>query len=702
MIYNSRRQDEIQQLMNDGSLDELTSIFDFLDENRERLYMVVFSTEKRNATLFGTTIRFRRSEWDGTDGFSLERSTWSWRSLSLVQAWLSECTSLHEACAPLSAAGRLPLRLLDIDPENQIPQLLSKLDKSHDIDVLSLKHMPKVKLCPTASLASKTQYVTLSHCWGRSPVAKLTNHNLQEYCQLIPPDVLKLPTAATFREAIHVARCLGFRYLWIDALCINQEDDDEKQVEITYMDRIYAQAIMNLSATAAADGSGGLFFERDPESVGVFRSQRYPGVVAFSEPSSSLVSEVLSGPINKRAWVYQERMLATRVLHFCRSRLFWECCTLSKAEPLSVDIPVSMEVPLRQSKRLVPPRPRGQLSAETARIRWADVLETYSPASLSFRGDTLLALSAIVTRLCEQRDLEPRDYAAGLWVPDLPQALRWRVSHRPERVAVEYVAPSWSWAALFCIIDVQRDVYVRAFADHFVPSIQLKTETAPFGSVTGGSLRLRGTLRSLCYLEAEDCFRMGRSDSPAPTVVSSGFPGTVRDGLPDKVFKWSKQGQNSRFVQTSSRSHQPPLDESDVLTCEWDYGIPCHPQTRRPIRFPLPDGSFLEVEDGHFFLLPLGQRRKDLEDNEVEDEEESEADDRDGSFDRIEGLILHRSRAKGEYVRMGLFYYTLQLGVEQDEEVLGHVFGRDECLQVDSYLQKDGDGGQAFYTIQIV
>ncbi|EQB47240.1 hypothetical protein CGLO_13638 [Colletotrichum gloeosporioides Cg-14] len=269
---------------------------------------------------------------------------------------------------------------------------------------------------------------------------------------------------------------------------------------------------MNLSATAAPDGSGGLFFERNPETVDVFHSQQYRAMVAFSEPSHSLVREVLGGPINKGAWVFQERMLATRVLHFCRSRLFWECCTLQKAEPLSVEIPVPMEIPPEQTKQLVLPRPRGQLSPDTARMRWAGVLETYSRTSLSFRADTVLALSAIATRLCEQRDFELRDYAAGLWVPDL---------------------------------------------------------------------------------------------------------------------------------------------------------------------------------------------KKDSEDYE-EGVEESEADNRDGSFDRIEGLILHRSSAKGEYARLGLFYYTLQTGAEQDEEVLGHVFGKDECLDVNSYLQKDGDGEHAFYTIKIV
>lgn len=561
--------------------------------------------------------------------------------------------------------------------------------------------MPQVKLISTqkARLALNTQYLTLSHCWGRSPVAKLSNQNLKQYHQCIPRHILEPPTAATFRHAIYVAYCLGFRYLWIDALCINQEDGEEKEYEISYMNEIYAYATLNLSATAAHDGSDGLFFERDPREVDAIR---HLGLVAFLPPSHPFVDEVLWSPINKRAWVFQERMLATRVLHFCHTRLFWECCALQEAEPLSDASPRSMVVPSRQTKQLVLPHERqGLLVSEKARLRWAAIVESYSKTSLTFPGDTLLALSAIATTLSEQRGLDPPDYAAGLWVPDLPLALRWRVSHRPDRVPVEYVAPSWSWAALFCTVDIERDVYVRVFADEFAPSISLKTASAPFGSVKSAVLRLRGMLRSLRYLESEDCFQIGRSDRQAATVISSGFPGTIRDGLPDKVYKWSKHGHRSTFVQQSTQSHQPPLDESDVFICEWDHGIPGHDQTPRSIRFALHSGSFLEVQDGSFYLLPLGQRRRFSKEDE-EAEEENEADDRDGPFDRIEGLILHRSSAKGEYVRVGIFYYTLGDSARDQEKVLNSIFGEDECLGDDSYLRRDDHNDEVTYTIQII
>lgn len=637
-------------------------------------------------------------------------TTWSRRSIKLVQSWLSTCQSEHRACSSPSLAHRLPLRFLDVDPDNKMAELLSRLDESGNIDLLSFQQMPRVKVCSTACLdLSNTQYLTLSHCWGQSPVAKLSYQNLTQYYQNIPPQVLEPPTAATFRQAILAARCLGFRYLWIDALCINQDDDGEKEEEIAHMSNIYAHATLNLSATSAQDGSGGLFFERDPRIVGACRSEQCPGVVAFAPPEQSFVDEVLRGPTSKRGWVFQERMLATRVLHFCRSRLFWECCALHEAEPVSSGVPAALVAAPSQTRQLVLPRyERGGLVAEKARLRWANIVNIYSRTLLSYHKDTLLALSAIATTHCEQRGLRPQNYAAGLWVLDLPLALRWRVSCRPNRVLDEYVAPSWSWAALFCDVDVQRDAYVREFVDGFDASTTLNAANAPFGRVTGGTLRLRGILRSLRYLESEDCFRMGRSDTQPPTVISSGFSGTVNDGLPEKLYKWSKFGERSRFVEESRQRHDPPLGESNVLICEWDHGIPGHDESPQVIRVALSGQGPLQIRDGSFFLLPLGQRKRELEEDDENEEleEENEADDRRGSFDRIEGLILHRSSVKGEYVRVGIFYYTLRdLCCEKpEEEVLASVFGRDESLEVESYLERQtrGKNGHVTYTIQIV
>ncbi|KAF3808731.1 hypothetical protein GCG54_00010920 [Colletotrichum gloeosporioides] len=76
-----------------------------------------------------------------------------------------------------------------------------------------------------------------------------------------------------FKDAIRITRCLGFRYLWPDSICINQDNPVEKALAISRMVRIYQCSQLNLSATS--DSS--LIFQRDPKSVvSILRKKRHP------------------------------------------------------------------------------------------------------------------------------------------------------------------------------------------------------------------------------------------------------------------------------------------------------------------------------------------------------------------------------------------------------------------------------------------
>ena len=57
-------------------------------------------------------------------------------------------------------------------------------------------------------------------------------------------------------------RNLGYRYLWIDSLCIVQDDQEDWDREATLMYNVYTNAECNLAAAASRDSSGGLFFKR--------------------------------------------------------------------------------------------------------------------------------------------------------------------------------------------------------------------------------------------------------------------------------------------------------------------------------------------------------------------------------------------------------------------------------------------------------
>ena len=126
------------------------------------------------------------------------------RSRNYVSEWLRSCTTSHSQCRRTNTAEDdwYPTRPLDISSE----------DHQHNS-----KAPPR--LIETAERMPSGPYVTLSHRWASSGQQVLTTTNNIEAFKV---QVTMLPK--TFRDAITVARRLGIRYLWIDSLCIVQDD----------------------------------------------------------------------------------------------------------------------------------------------------------------------------------------------------------------------------------------------------------------------------------------------------------------------------------------------------------------------------------------------------------------------------------------------------------------------------------------------
>lgn len=105
--------------------------------------------------------------------------------------------------------------------------------------------------------------MTLSYCWGSSVNLRTTKDTLAAHREAIPLDAFP----STLRDAVLATRELGFRYLWIDALCIVQDDADDWEREAAQMKTVYANAVLNMSALASDDTAGGLFRPRDSRLV---------------------------------------------------------------------------------------------------------------------------------------------------------------------------------------------------------------------------------------------------------------------------------------------------------------------------------------------------------------------------------------------------------------------------------------------------
>lgn len=130
----------------------------------------------------------------------------------------------------------------------------------------------------------------------------------------------------TVRDAVTVARRLGFRYLWIDALCIIQDDPQDKTHEISQMANIYNFATVTIAAARASKISDGFLgpWTKSPDGCRVpFQCPHGTlGEVEILAPPPP-TDETLE-PLNQRAWTFQERLLSPRSI-FGQREVMWLC-----------------------------------------------------------------------------------------------------------------------------------------------------------------------------------------------------------------------------------------------------------------------------------------------------------------------------------------------------------------------------------------
>ena len=408
-------------------------------------------------------------------------------------------------------------------------------------NLLSLENHRNVRIVSTCSLPPKTPYLTLSHRWGTPPSILLTEDTSFLLNDDITPHLLSYNEAAAFRHAVHVTRALGFRYIWIDALCITQDDELEKTTEIMHMDEIYFNSMLNISATEGRVRDG-LVFNRKAlctnpcrATVRLSETQEDVQLQAFPERWHLRRSE---GPLNKRGWVFQERLLAPRIVHFTKDQVFWECDSLKASEVLPHGVPDRLPTSFDKSVGI-----RSTSSdIEQVRLRWYELVEEYSQTSLSYREDRLLALSAVAKRFCSTMRLKPPDYLAGMWKDDLPQSMLWFQDPLPGRSGPEPTsterdiknAPSWSWASIMAPLRSVGvfDLLVKSEV-LYVQIVRLSPNF--FGGTDTCRLRIRGPVCKIRRI--------------------------FRDGAP-----WIQFGQYPGFQER----HDLSIEEERAILIHWD------------------------------------------------------------------------------------------------------------------------------------
>jgi hypothetical protein len=281
-------------------------------------------------------------------------------------------------------------------------------------------------------IAHGSSYAALSHCWGSASFLTLCQSNVQQFQSRIPPEAL----SRTIRDAIETARELGFPYIWIDTLCIVQDDASDWTREATSMAAVYGNAGVTIAASGASDGNGGLNLQRLPhQKCRVDLSRGHESQSYVFVPLSFQTSCLSCMPLMKRGWAFQERSLSARTLHFTTTEVFWECNQTSASETFPEGLPAEI-VSVRNFLTKQP----------LTRSSWRQVVKSYSECQLTYAEDKLIAISGVARKIQQQTGDQ---YIAGMWRDGLEAQLGWCTTEpKPRRETTNYIAPSWSWTSL--------------------------------------------------------------------------------------------------------------------------------------------------------------------------------------------------------------------------------------------------------------
>jgi hypothetical protein len=338
-----------------------------------------------------------------------------------------------------------------------------------------------------------------SYCWGYEPDYLLNEQTLDEFMST-GMELDKMPQ--TFKDAVTATRSLGVKYLWIDALCMLQQNAEEFLREAPTMRDVYGNSYLSLAAVSAENYQQGLFCQRTSESASPCTTMVHWGrrpIQCTVTRADFWTGEVLAEPLYSRGWVLQERMLAPRLLHCQRRQLIWQCPSLTACEALPEGLSTVIDDERRDELRWRALFHRGE-RALTGDDRsdlqeiWRQAVTSYTTCNLTKNRDKLMAIAGIAGKM---KDMcltgAPEQYLAGLWGHQFTEQLAWRVTkYRPARDPLSYRAPSWSWASADGIITTPvRIKQHRDYTMQIEPGglhVQLADPNVPTGVVLFASL----------------------------------------------------------------------------------------------------------------------------------------------------------------------------------------------------------------------
>jgi Heterokaryon incompatibility protein (HET) len=420
--------------------------------------------------------------------------------LQLAKKWLDDCRNTHKPCRKWQSTHQrsCPTRLIDISQQD-----------------------PKL-VCPAPG--TTLEFVALSHCWGGGSPLQTFKKNLASHMIAIQSEALP----RTFRDAITITKTLGLNYLWIDSLCIIQDDKLDWEKEASRMALVYENAQFAIAATWGSNGEAGCFHDfipplniqlpahRDPVD-----NTTQPGVQILIRPSKDDKRYLVQAPLNTRGWVLQEMLLSPRTIIFGEDQMHWTCASLLDSED-GLDYDDSM------ATGSSPPYYRSTILSyeldDTDDVdwgirfleSWGSTVSNYSSRQLSYARDKLAALAGVTQAYQRIFGDEP---LAGLWRQSIPRGLLWRPSQAHPCLDTEAIEalniPTWSWLKMKGEVETKLDGSESLLSIH---DSTLTWENLPMtsriveASITGrGKLprvvsieKMSGKERCMCFVKSLD------------------------------------------------------------------------------------------------------------------------------------------------------------------------------------------------------
>ncbi|RYP49459.1 hypothetical protein DL769_011068 [Monosporascus sp. CRB-8-3] len=342
------------------------------------------------------------------------------------------------------------------------------------------------------------KYVTLSYVWGTAPVFKATNENIKE---LAEPGGLRhfhedLPR--TIQDAIIVAREAGFRYLWVDSLCILQDSVVDKRYQLAAMDRIYAEAALTIVAAGGDDANAGIS-GLHPGSRNIRQqTARYSSELTLLSLLPDWQGAVGGSTWNSRGWTYQERVLSRRCLFFTNDTVYFHCGRAIWGEDYHAETPLLEYCAPIGGDSIDGGRNTGASPTKDWFDEYSKVMAEYTSRDLTHATDRVRAIGGILNIY---RSLYKCNFLCGipdsyleagiLWQPT--EALRRAVDDQPNG---RPLFPSWSWAGWIGGVrydapDNSNGHEVKHLVERTKPFTQISPQEVRGSSIVGLAIRTR-------------------------------------------------------------------------------------------------------------------------------------------------------------------------------------------------------------------